>query len=68
MIEGKPPYHDQAPRKIMELIAETGTPILRNPERLTPLCEQFLRSTLVVDADKRPDAVQVLEASVSHLS
>ena len=52
----------------MELIAETGTPILRNPERLTPLCEQFLRLTLVVDADKRPDAVQVLEASVSHLS
>ncbi|WFD24325.1 non-specific serine/threonine protein kinase [Malassezia equina] len=61
MIEGEPPYLNENPLRALYLIATNGTPKLHNPEKLSPLMNDFLKVCLVVDAEKRPDAVDLLE-------
>ncbi|KAI0299253.1 kinase-like domain-containing protein [Russula brevipes] len=61
MIEGKPPYFDQNPLKVLHLIAMNGTPTVSDPENLSPWFRDYLAKTLEVDAEKRPDATQLLQ-------
>jgi len=61
MIEGEPPYLNQNPLKALYLIATNGTPTIASPETLSPLLSDYLAKTLEVDAEKRPDAVKLLE-------
>jgi len=61
MIEGEPPYLNQNPLKALYLIATNGTPTIANPENLSPTFRDYLAKTLEVDADKRPDATQLLQ-------
>ncbi len=60
MIEGEPPYLNQNPLKALYLIATNGTPTIANPENLSPTFCDYLAKMLEVDADKRPDATQLL--------
>jgi p21-activated kinase 1 len=56
MIEGEPPYLDQNPLKALYLIATKSN----NPESSSTL-RDYLAKTLEVDAEKRPDATQLLQ-------
>jgi p21-activated kinase 1 len=62
MIEGEPPYLNQNPLKVFYLIATNGAPpTISNPENLPSTFRDYLAKTLEVDADKRPDATQLLQ-------
>ncbi|TDL21792.1 Pkinase-domain-containing protein [Rickenella mellea] len=61
MVEGEPPYLNQNPLKALYLIATNGTPQIANPEALSSVFRDYLRCTLEVDAEKRPDAAQLLK-------
>lgn len=61
MIEGEPPYLNQNPLKALYLIATNGTPTINNPEALSDIFKDYLAKCLEVDADKRPDAQQLLK-------
>jgi p21-activated kinase 1 len=63
MIEGEPPYLNQHPMKALYLIATNGTPTIANPENLSRIFRGYLAKTLEVDAEKRPDATQLLQHS-----
>lgn len=69
MIEGEPPYLNQNPLKALYLIATNGTPTIANPDALSPVFTDYLAKTLEVDAEKRPNATQLLQVStVKNLS
>ncbi|KAF8605895.1 Pkinase-domain-containing protein [Ceratobasidium sp. AG-I] len=61
MVEGEPPYLNQNPLKALYLIATNGTPTIANPDALSPVFKDYLAKTLEVDAEKRPDAAQLLQ-------
>ena len=65
MIEGEPPYLNQNPLKALYLIATNGTPTIANPENLSPVFSDYLAKTLEVDAEKRPNATELLQVCVS---
>ncbi|KAJ7623214.1 STE/STE20/PAKA protein kinase [Roridomyces roridus] len=60
MIEGEPPYLNQNPLKALYLIATNGTPTIANPESLSAVFSDYLAKTLEVDAEKRPNATELL--------
>ncbi|SRR6266545_2210500 len=64
MIEGEPPYLNQNPLKALYLIATNGTPTIANPENLSPVFSDYLAKTLEVDAEKRPNATELLQVCV----
>ena len=64
MVEGEPPYLNQNPLKALYLIATNGTPTIANPESLSSTFRDYLACTLEVDAEKRPDAAQLLKVRV----
>jgi serine/threonine protein kinase len=61
MIEGEPPYLNQNPLKALYLIATNGTPTIANPENLSAVFADYLARALEVDAEKRPNATQLLQ-------
>ena len=61
MIEGEPPYLDQDPLKALQLIASNGTPTISTPKNLSSTLRDYLAKTLEVDAEKRPNASQLLQ-------
>ena len=63
MLEGQPPYLNQNPLKALFLVATNGTPTIANPENLTSTLRDYLAKTLEIDAEKRPDATQLLQHS-----
>ena len=63
MVEGEPPYLKQNPLKALFLVATNGAPRIANPENLTSTFRDYLAKTLEVDAEKRPDATQLLKHS-----
>jgi len=68
MIEGEPPYLNQNPLKALYLIATNGTPTIANPENLSSVFSDYLAKTLEVDAEKRPNATQLLQHPFFKLS
>jgi len=67
MIEGEPPYLNQNPLKALYLIATNGTPTIANPENLSSVFSDYLAKTLEVDAEKRPNATELLQVYLSLL-
>jgi p21-activated kinase 1 len=68
MIEGEPPYLNQNPLKALYLIATNGTPTINNPEALSDVFKDYLAKCLEVDAEKRPDAQQLLKVNFHPIS
>ncbi|KAG6864133.1 Serine/threonine-protein kinase smu1 [Blastosporella zonata] len=68
MIEGEPPYLNQNPLKALYLIATNGTPTIANPENLSSVFTDYLAKCLEVDAEKRPNATQLLQHPFFKLS
>ncbi|RDB20838.1 Serine/threonine-protein kinase SMU1 [Hypsizygus marmoreus] len=68
MIEGEPPYLNQNPLKALYLIATNGTPTIANPENLSSVFSDYLAKCLEVDAEKRPNATQLLQHPFFKLS
>lgn len=60
MIEGEPPYLDQNPRGSLYVIAKNGTSTIADFENLSSPLRDYLVKTLEVDAEKRPNATQLL--------
>jgi p21-activated kinase 1 len=67
MIEGEPPYLNQNPLKALYLIATNGTPKIANPENLSAVFTDYLAKTLEVDAEKRPNATELLQVRAKCL-
>jgi serine/threonine protein kinase len=68
MIEGEPPYLNQNPLKALYLIATNGTPTIANPENLSSVFSDYLAKTLEVDAEKRPNATELLQVRLFLLT
>ncbi|KAJ1980025.1 Serine/threonine-protein kinase smu1 [Dimargaris xerosporica] len=60
MVEGEPPYLNENPLRALYLIATYGTPKLQNPESLSLVFRDFLAKSLEVNAERRPDATELL--------
>ncbi|KAL5604429.1 hypothetical protein BROUX41_002401 [Berkeleyomyces rouxiae] len=60
MIEGEPPYLTESPLRALWLIATTGTPKIKDEEKLTPAFRDFLQFALQVDPERRASAQQLL--------
>jgi serine/threonine protein kinase len=61
MVEGEPPYRSQTPQQVLFLIEANGTPMIENPEALSPVFRDYLAETLEVNTDMRPDAAELLQ-------
>ena len=67
MIEQEPPYMREDQLKALYLIATNGTPMLKNPDRLTKDLKGFLSVCLCVDVRSRASAYELLKVSSSTL-
>ena len=63
MLEGEPPYLNENPLRALYLIATNGTPKVKDWDKLSGVFRDYLQCCLTVDADKRPNAEQLLRVS-----
>ena len=61
MLIGEPPYWHEDPLRAQHLIATKGAPTIVGPGNLFPTLIDYVRKTLEFDAEKRPDATQLLQ-------
>jgi hypothetical protein len=60
MAEGEPPYMEYPPLRALFLITTKGIPPLKEPNKWSPEFLDFYAKCLEKDADKRPDANELL--------
>lgn len=68
MIDGLPPYMDQAPLRALFLIVSKGLPAPRNVAFMSEDFKDFVNQCTVVDPNKRPNATVLLKVSFRFLS
>lgn len=61
MIEGEPPYLHENPLRALYLIATNGTPSLQHPDEISDALKDFLKQSLTVDSNDRPDSNTLLQ-------
>lgn len=60
MTEGEPPYLEEEPLKALYLIATNGTPMLKDPDKMSSVFKSFLGRCLEVDVTSRASADQLI--------
>jgi protein-serine/threonine kinase len=60
MMERRPPYSDKCPQDAMDIIAATGAPTLREPDRWSNKLKTFLSICLCVEVGCRATAEELL--------
>jgi p21-activated kinase 1 len=60
MLEGEPPYLNEAPLRAIYLIAANGKPDIKNIEKVSEDLRNFLDCCLEVNVDKRSTAKDLL--------
>jgi len=63
MAEGEPPYMEFPPLRALFLITTKGIPPLKDQSKWSPLFQEFINLCLQQDAEKRPDAPELLRHS-----
>ena len=63
MIEGEPPYLNESPLRALYLIANNGTPRIKDDHELSETFKNFLNLALKVDPEKRASAHDLLKVS-----
>ena len=66
MLEGEPPYLNENPLRALYLIATTGTPKVKDMDKLSPIMKDYITSCLTVDPNRRPTAEQLLRVGLAH--
>lgn len=61
MIDGLPPYMDQAPLRALFLIVSKGLPPPRNVAFMSEDFKDFVNQCTIVDPDQRPNATKLLK-------
>uniref|UniRef100_A0A2K5CC53 non-specific serine/threonine protein kinase n=1 Tax=Aotus nancymaae TaxID=37293 RepID=A0A2K5CC53_AOTNA len=59
--EGKSLYINENPSRALRLIATNGSPGLQNPEKLSPIFQDFSNRCLEMDVEKRGSAKELLQ-------
>ena len=65
MVDGEPPHLDEEPLKALYLIATSNSPQLKNPNRASPLCVDFLKYCLAVEIKHRATSEELLNVSIT---
>ncbi|XP_076355213.1 serine/threonine-protein kinase Pak-like isoform X2 [Tachypleus tridentatus] len=61
MLDGSPPYYDEDPDVVKDLIARNGKPNIKYKDNLSSVFKDFLDRCLEVDEDKRYSACELLK-------
>ncbi|KAM5154414.1 LOW QUALITY PROTEIN: serine/threonine-protein kinase PAK 2-like [Callospermophilus lateralis] len=61
MLEGDPPYMKEDPSRALYLIATHGKPELPNPEKVSPVFQDFLNQHLEINVKERGSAKELLQ-------
>lgn len=59
-MEGEPPNLNMAPREVLKIVASSGTPTLKQPEKWSKELKSFLSGCLTVSAFSRMSMKEVL--------
>eukprot|EP01103_Thecamoeba_quadrilineata_P006349 TRINITY_DN16076_c0_g1_i1.p1 TRINITY_DN16076_c0_g1~~TRINITY_DN16076_c0_g1_i1.p1 ORF type:complete len:477 (-),score=70.66 TRINITY_DN16076_c0_g1_i1:101-1531(-) len=60
MLEGEPPYMEFPPLRALFLITTKGIPDLKDPNKWSRECRDFLGKCLTKESDRRPEAADLL--------
>jgi p21-activated kinase 1 len=61
MAEGEPPYMEYPPLRALFLITTKGIPELKEVDKWSPEFKEFLKLTITVDPEQRPDCKTLLQ-------
>lgn len=61
MAEGEPPYMEFPPLRALFLITTKGIPDLKDPQKWSRECRDFVQQCLIKEVEDRPDANQLLQ-------
>jgi len=60
MAEGRPPYSDMHPMRVIFVIPSRPPPTMTNPEQWSPELNDFVKKCLLKNPNERPDATTLL--------
>jgi len=63
MAEGEPPYMEFPPLRALFMITTKGIPGLKEPQKWSREFQSFVAQCLEKDAERRPDAVELLKVT-----
>jgi len=61
MVDGEPPYMDQAPLRALFLIVSKGRPDFKNPSLMSDGFKDFVNQCTITNPEDRPSATDLLK-------